>query len=187
MRVSNTEVAVGKRPGDRGTGTRSEIITVRLDPRTKYLAELAARRQRRTLSSFIEWAVEQSLLQVPLAEHRQGEVLTVQEADQRFKLWDPLEPDRLLRLAMSRPELLTIEEEKIWKVVREAGYLWKGIFTGDPPGWGYIAEKNALDWDLLRQTWDVIREVAAGKRPRSDLPKDPTPPRSSSASNSSET
>ena len=40
---------------------KSEVVTVRLDPKLKYVAELAARRQRRTLSSYIEWAIEDSL------------------------------------------------------------------------------------------------------------------------------
>jgi hypothetical protein len=43
---------------------RSATVTVRLDPKTRYLAELMARKQRRTLSSFVEWAVEQTLGQV---------------------------------------------------------------------------------------------------------------------------
>lgn len=40
---------------------RSETVTVRLDPRMNYLAELAARSQRRTKSSFIEWAVQEAI------------------------------------------------------------------------------------------------------------------------------
>ena len=47
---------------------RSETVTVRLDPKLRYLAELAARKQRRSLSSYIEWAVEDSLSRVPLRE-----------------------------------------------------------------------------------------------------------------------
>ena len=44
-----------------GKLARSEVVTVRLDPRLRYLANLVARKQRRTLSSFIEWAIEESL------------------------------------------------------------------------------------------------------------------------------
>lgn len=40
---------------------RSETVTVRLDPRMNYLTELAGRAQRRTKSSFIEWAVQKAL------------------------------------------------------------------------------------------------------------------------------
>lgn len=40
---------------------RSETVTVRFDPRLNYLCELAGRAQRRTKSSFIEWAVQQAI------------------------------------------------------------------------------------------------------------------------------
>ena len=57
-----------------GAGKKSEVVTVRLDPKLKYLAELAARKHRRPLSSYIEWAVEQSLSRVWLDEPFNGEV-----------------------------------------------------------------------------------------------------------------
>src|SRR5688572_20503606 len=47
---------------------RSETVTVRLDPKLNYLCELAARAQRRTKSSFIEWAIADSLGSVSLPE-----------------------------------------------------------------------------------------------------------------------
>ena len=50
-----------KRRGGGGKLARSETVTVRLAPKLRYLAELAARKQRRTLSSFIEWAIEETL------------------------------------------------------------------------------------------------------------------------------
>jgi uncharacterized protein (DUF1778 family) len=45
---------------------RLEVVTFRLDPKIKYLAQLAARKQRRTLSNFVRLAIEQSLSQVHL-------------------------------------------------------------------------------------------------------------------------
>ena len=59
-------MAEEKRKGGGGKLARSETVTVRLDPKLRYLAELAARKQRRTVSSFIEWAVEQSFSGVNL-------------------------------------------------------------------------------------------------------------------------
>lgn len=42
--------------------TRSETVTMRLTPKLRYLAELAARKHRRTLSSYIEWVLAQRAL-----------------------------------------------------------------------------------------------------------------------------
>ena len=44
-----------------GRLSRSETVTVRLDPRLNYLSELAARVERRTKSSFIEAMLEQKV------------------------------------------------------------------------------------------------------------------------------
>jgi hypothetical protein len=91
----------------RSPPVRSITVGVRLDHRLHYLAELAARKQRRSLSSFLEWAVKESL---------QGSYLLAAEADE---LWHPDKAKRFARLASRYPELLTYQEEVIWKRFRE--------------------------------------------------------------------
>ena len=59
---------VAKKKGAGGNLTRTQVVTVRLDQKLRYLAELAALKQRRTLSSYIEWAIQDSLSRVPLIE-----------------------------------------------------------------------------------------------------------------------
>ena len=83
---------------------RSETVVVRLDPRLRYLAELAARRQRRTLSSYIEWCVDLSLGNVSLAGER-----TVDEM--QHELWDIDKDKRFYKLARLYPDLLTYDEQ----------------------------------------------------------------------------
>src|SRR5690242_1370023 len=108
---------MAKRAREDGAARKSEVVTVRLDPKLKYLAELAARKQRRPLSSFIEWAVEQSLSRVLIKEDPRGSDLTVADAERRHRLWDLDEPERIVRLALNYPELLTLREQLIWKLV----------------------------------------------------------------------
>jgi predicted transcriptional regulator len=47
---------------------RSEVVTIRLDPRLKFGADMAAAKCRRTLSSFTEWAIEEALKKPPFAK-----------------------------------------------------------------------------------------------------------------------
>src|SRR5262245_3013040 len=74
----------------RGGGSklnRTETVTIRLDPRLRYLAEIAARVQRRTVSSFIEWVIEKALEHVMLNEGTSSQI------DLDFAsalLWDPM-------------------------------------------------------------------------------------------------
>ena len=99
-----------ERKGGGGTLSRTEIVTIRLDPKLRYLAELAARSHRRTLSSWIEWSIKTSIDQelLPASEatkehHRLGDAA-------KF-LWDVDEPGRLAQLAFHYPSLLTFEEQ----------------------------------------------------------------------------
>jgi hypothetical protein len=45
---------------------RTELVSVRIDPKLRFAVELAARKQRRTASSFVEWAIEEAIKRLPL-------------------------------------------------------------------------------------------------------------------------
>jgi hypothetical protein len=99
-------------------GPRTEVFAMRLDPKLKYLAEIASRKQRRSLANFIEWSMEQALGTVKLAESEEfNGQYNRSVLDEANKLWD-LEPsDRLIRLAENYPDLLNYEEQLIWKAI----------------------------------------------------------------------
>ncbi|MGD0105291.1 MAG: hypothetical protein ABSC06_14785 [Rhodopila sp.] len=167
-----------KRGRDEGAGKKSEVVTVRLDPKLKYLAELAARKHRRPLSSYIEWAVEQSLSRVFLEDRSDGETVSVADAERMQHLWDLDEPDRVVRLALSYPDLLTHEEQMVWKLVRENGLIWKGRHSGAPPEWTWDIKEASVIWDRLREHWPVFRAVANGTQSATALPRWQRAPRS---------
>ena len=75
---------------------RTETSTIRLDPRSKYLAQIMAREQRRTLSAFVEWLVSNAF------DKRSSEFID---------LWDIDENERLKKLAKFNKNLLTYDEE----------------------------------------------------------------------------
>jgi len=153
------------------TKRKSEIVTVRLDPKLKYLAELAARRHRRTLSSYIEWAIEDSLSRVRPgydAGDFSGEAPSF--ADRASDLWDVDEPDRFAKLALNYPDLLDHEEQKTWKLIRDCGYLWRGGFRGQDEEWHWNVDESSLLFERLRDNWETFRSVARGEKPASALP-----------------
>jgi hypothetical protein len=153
--------------GTRGSGlARSETVTVRLDPKLRYLAELAARKQRRTLSSFIEWAIERVLSQVLIREPGTTTISQVAEY-----LWDIDESTRLAKLAFQFPEMLTHPEQVLWKLIRENGFLWRGRYAESDQRWTWFVDEGDLLLDRLRDHWDTFRKVASGEADRSALPK----------------
>lgn len=104
---------------------RKESTSIRLEPQVRYLVELAARIQRRNLTNFIEWSLEESLKQVKLRPD--GESI----AELTLQLWDVNEFERLIKLASVAPELLTIEEQLIFKVLidKELDFLHKSVLN----------------------------------------------------------
>jgi hypothetical protein len=158
--MSNLEV----RKSGGGKLSRSETVTVRLDPKLRYLAELAARKQRRTLSSYIEWSIEEGLGLTCLGTN---EHCTLTE-DATF-LWDVDEADRFAKLAFRYPDLLTHEEQVLWKLIRECPGLWVGQFKGRPAEWTWVVEEKALIVGKLRDQWKALCSVGRGEAPRTSL------------------
>lgn len=151
--------------------SRSETVTVRLDPKLRYLAELAARKQRRTLSSFIEWAIEDVVGRVFLYDgsgYNGDDSRSI--GDEVIYLWDVDESDRFAKLAIRYPELLTHEEQIIWKLIKENGYFWYGNWSGVNGAFQWKIKEDSLIFDRLREHWDTFKKVALGEEPKSALP-----------------
>ncbi len=73
---------------------RTKVVSVRLDPRLYYLATLLGRKDRRTLSSVVEHAVDR--------------LITSRLTTSELALWSTTPKTREHRLAAYHPELLPI-------------------------------------------------------------------------------
>src|SRR5882672_6523658 len=145
------------RPQVGGKLRRTETLTVRLDPEVKYFAEIGARAQRRTLSSFIEWAVRQAMEDVMLDEGTTN-ASTLRQVTRQ--LWDTTEAERFIRLAAFYPELLTLEEQVLWKLIQDCPLLWKDVAPG--PNWWQLMPRGEplrlpFDIPLLLSAWDTLK------------------------------
>lgn len=131
---------------------RSLSLVVRVSPKLRYLAEIAARAQRRTVSSFAEWAIEEVIRTIELPG---GDLLSVHS----LELWDVDEPDRFAKLALLYPSLLTHDEQVLWKRITIDPKFWKG---------NQIRNETTLNWEALRADWDTLKKVARGELPEND-------------------
>jgi len=156
-----------RKKGGGGKLSRSETVTVRLDPKLRYLAGLAARKQRRTLSSYIEWVIEESLDRVCIEGTNQNDNRSI--AEEALTLWDVDESDRFVKLALNHPDLLAHDEQVLWKLIQENGYLW--CWHDDPSEeWIWTAGHESIIFDRLRDHWQTFKAVAAGDKDKDDLP-----------------
>ncbi len=153
--------------GGRSALQRSDVVTVRLNPHLNYYAELAARRQRRTKSSYIEWCIKTAL-------EREFEAIDPEDQhDQWHALWSPFESDRFVKLAFRQPDLLNFEEEIRWQLIRENGLFWSGWYSTRIGVYQWPRTEENINLPRLREHYEVFCQVSRGELPDADLPKWP--------------
>ncbi|MBC7603759.1 MAG: hypothetical protein H7255_14010 [Ramlibacter sp.] len=160
-----------KRKGGGGQLKRSEVITVRFDPKLQYLASLAARKHSRTLSSYIEWQIKTGLERedvrpVNTPAHAAAPETIGTEAEY---LWDVEEADRFAKLSLRYPHLLTHDEQVLWKLIRESSYFWDGYYDR-ARRWIWRAEESSINFQRLRAHWPTVCAVAQGSLARDQMP-----------------
>jgi len=130
-----------------GSSEKTASMTVRLDPKLKYGLEILARKQYRNLSSLVEWALNKAL-----QDKQEGLPFLNQ-------IWDVDEADRFIKLAEHSPELLTFDEQKLWKLI-DGDSECKNYYNGNY----YIANK------VVKENWEKFIAVSKGKAEKSILP-----------------
>ncbi|PLU84305.1 hypothetical protein CXG45_27180 [Pseudomonas plecoglossicida] len=99
---------------------KTETLTLRLDPKTKYAIELLARSQKRTLAGAIEWAVERSLSsQMVDTVHGEQPLKTVVD-----ETWYPDDLVGVATLGAHAPHLLNHHESCLWAVIKNTPVLY---------------------------------------------------------------
>ena len=152
---------------------RDQTLSVRLDQKLRYLAGLAARRQRRSLSSYVEWALDDSLNRIVIwegEEYSGGPTVQVNINAVADQLWDVEPADRFAKLALRYPYMLDYIEQIIWKLVCENGWFWKGDFVGPDEEYQWTRNETTLDFQRIRQRWDLLNQVARGEKAKAALP-----------------
>lgn len=160
-----------KKKGGGGKLSRSEIVTVRLDPKLRFAAELAARKQRRTLSSFIEWAIEK-IVSEEITAIADGGTNPDTAYQAMMKIWDIEEADRFINFASKYPGLMNFDEERLIKLIEETPYFFKNVKR--------IADSTTLEWEptlenilikRVRRQWDLLNKIVSGSANEKDLPE----------------
>tara|TARA_R110002073_G_scaffold233374_2_gene394595 strand:+ start:649 stop:1149 length:501 start_codon:yes stop_codon:yes gene_type:complete len=142
---------------------RTEVFAMRLDPKLKYLAEIAARKQRRSLANFIEWTIENALEAVLL--NNSG----ISVSSESTRLWALSEADRLIKLATYYPDLMTYDEQLIWRVIQEHIFYEKDLKVQCKFIYQDGTEEGAIDNNLVRDCWPEIKAYALGTGTKEDL------------------
>ena len=130
---------------------KSDVITVRLNPKLKYGLELLSRKQHRNISSLVTWAIEQAINDPEDGLYKKMDKgLKVEDPKQMLDvIWNFDPADRLVKLATHWPELMTYEQEKLIKAFKEVG-VW--------------AKKGDSATEAMQKMWpDMIMDPGNGE------------------------
>ncbi|WP_419403783.1 hypothetical protein [Stenotrophomonas rhizophila] len=135
-----------KRAPDRKT----EVLSIRIDPRTRYGLELLSRLQRRSATGVVEWVVQEAFAKEEFESYDNGSFSVAEVMDE---LWHINEIERLVALALRKPQLLTFEESRKWAVIKGTRAFWKA-----DPAVRHI-DFRAFNWDLVLPLWERIEPL----------------------------
>ena len=181
MSTTTSPLKMGKKikKGAGGKLQRSEVVQTRMSPRLRFLAEIMARHQRRSLSSLIENLIENAAdnYVIPVAVTKAPKVeeeLFVERKYQKMplqtaaiQLWS-LEPSkRFAAMAFFLPDLLTPEEERLWHAIKRTAYFWNHFEVklvskkGKPMGTELhcIFDFRGIAHERLREHWPSLNAI----------------------------
>jgi len=125
---------------------KGDTLTLRISTKDKFALDLLATIQRKSLSSIVMEAIQKPL--------RDGLTMEIKGGRGKSPIYipdvayDPLIPDRLVKLAMVAPDLLTEREKVVWKIVQEDSVFW----TDNTP----TLSKIRANWDSIQTETDKL-------------------------------
>ncbi|BCR05314.1 hypothetical protein DESUT3_23830 [Desulfuromonas versatilis] len=135
--------------GRRSSPDKADRLALRISAKDKFALELLAQKKGTTVSALILDAIRVPLEQGLTIIKREGGVEV--EAYIPDEVYDPLEPDRIVKLALIAPEFLSDLEQVIWKVIQE-----DPAYTGeDGPKFKAIRDR----WESIKSTADDLLKL----------------------------
>jgi hypothetical protein len=143
-------------PRDGNRGLKSKFLTVAFDEKTRFILELAAGNQHRTLSSLLNEAVVAYLPSLTFTEFG----TTTRLLDIAEELWSPIQAKRFVLRADKLPHTLSFQEAVLWELIQADESLWRTLPNGE-----FITRDGNADFgikhEFLRERWDELNLKAS--------------------------
>ncbi|MGY0504291.1 hypothetical protein [Luteimonas sp. e5] len=104
--------------------SKTDALSIRIDPRMRYGLELLARLQRRSVTGVVEWIIECALRSETIMVHPDGDPVPIEMAI--AQTWSPFPMERVANLGRYFPALLTYDESLYWHVIEHTTSFWDG-------------------------------------------------------------
>lgn len=157
-------------PPEKQSRTKTQTLSLRLDPKTRFILEFMSRVRGQSITVVVERAIKEAALQATIG-HKRDEFGNETEHRTWLNYWDPDESVRQLMLFGDRDYHTTYEEDEIRRFTEDH---WEFFYTSLAASVVRRACANVL-WPNLSKyltTWQSSREQdywAAGRMMAEDL------------------
>lgn len=129
---------------------KTETLSLRIDPKTRYGLELLSRLQRRSATGVVEWTLANAFASESVRDAG-GHASSL--ADAMDTLWQPDEPSRFLSMAFFYPALMTYEEERMFAVITATNGMWNN------EQWKKGKKFQTFNFESARATWVNLKPL----------------------------
>jgi len=119
--------------------------------------------QRRTLSSFIEWAVHEAVKKASGVSSKWGDAGTAEQIAMHH--WRVHEADRFISLATFCGELLSYDEERLFNLIVEKQPIWDCEYSKTKC---YVGNIHFENFPVLRYLFRAFKEQINNPSPNFD-------------------
>ncbi len=140
-------------PRRRAINPRTNVIAVRVTPKMRFGLELLAQERGATLTDIVILAVDNlfgteaiGLLRKPPGEDGGAPILD--------RVWSPQECERVVRLGIYVPELMSDRQRYLWSCIRETRKFWKRRTEPGHP------KPDDVNWEALAKDWPDLERRA---------------------------
>lgn len=126
-------------------------ISIRMEPQEKFLLDMLARNQNRSLTKVLLTAARQ-MAALETYGASTGQEHPFQPLIEQA--WSPYPGTRLVLTANHLPTLLDFEESRLWETIKRSAMFWRDTHYGLPTE----TTLDNLDQDALDLHWEALLE-----------------------------
>jgi len=152
---------------------KTETLTLRLDPKVKFMIELVSRIRRQSITGVIEAAIEEIAGDLGAPFHYKGETNNWDLSSAVAEVWSTDESERFINFCYHLPNLLTFEEQRIWETIKASPFFLANDATAMETFWE-VERIGHLDRGSISQFWEnLLEHVEEHKESRTIIPFEP--------------
>lgn len=152
---------------------KTESLTLRMDPKIKFLIEVISRVRRQSITGVVEAAMEETAFDLEVPYFDEGKVEAHALGAIFSEIWSTDESELFINMCFHLPTLMTYEEQRLWETIKISPAFHDKPSATVVTDWK-IDGVGKLDKGMIRMFWqDLANHVVDNRDSRTVIPFEP--------------